>query len=1236
MAICDCDTCIQYTYVDIHGIRHPGRVLDASTIRTHKAKCLRRKKVHADGHDAPNTPVPPEPPTSAGNAIFLATLQAEATSNTQGLPVRNIDTAFPRLESPLPPSSSMPLGAVTYPGTVPDAADTRFGNGECGFEGTGLAGDDLDAGLSALGERFEELSSWESRLKVRSRLVPSYIRLVFKSKPHSLTDPVAELDVRYDGTAEFCILQEWLLASVDYLSALPPLGHKDADGQLQALHVKFDEELVRLEGVRSVSWTEELVEKGMLFQEEFMNAPVTVAKPPLMEFTETPTFLLAGLLMVTVLHTLSDVARPEAAYALCALKAVIFGLFVWSNTTNMLFPSQQALVDDTPVDIRTVLARLGVEPQITRYAACPKCFMTYPPDPSRKGDPYPCTCINSETDKGICGTSLVRRELENPENEGDPPYVVHKAIRPYPYRSMKDWLAHLFMKKAIEDIIDVSWDFVPPPGQPYGDIMHSPAIRQFLGPDQRTPFSVQANGEAHLVFSLFIDWFNPYGNKKAGKSHSIGVIYLVCLNLPPHLRYRPEFVYLAGVIPGPKEPQVHQLNYLLRPLVDELLELWHRGVCLKSTANRRGGRVVYAAIIPLVCDLPALRKAAGFSGHSASLFCSFCSLLKQDMSNVDRSTWPKRPDWKTHLFIAREWRDAGSEHERRAIFDSHGIRWSELYRLEYWDPTQFALVDMMHNLFLGELRHHCMEVFGVDVASEKRTPKNITLHTPQEQQAVLDKLFAALVAKSEKALLRFRTDYLSTVARFNNVKVNSTNPSKRDYVAHLLELNATAIRMPPPLSEPTTKFCLHSDQLDTSARHDIFTGEVLRQVQEDIANMTLPSWIERPPSNFGNAGHGKLKADEWRTVCSIPMILALVRLWGVSGASSEEQAVLENFVHLVVAVDLASRRSMSPCRAATFDKHMLEYVQGLRDLWNHRLVPNHHLSLHLRTCLQLFGPVQGWWAYPFERFNGLLQQTRTNNKPADMPLTFMRYFYMGANARWLMSTTPWPDDAVYQDMMMAFKRAFKDATRGTRVTDIPSFGPDFLKSETNPDYDRLKEKPLIPSVYDSLYSWVNASSPIDFQSAFAPHLDGRPRLPALGAFVPRISRSGVTYATSRATAGDSFITFLDRSRPSDSERSATSAGQIQDIFHHRRLEGTRTIVEPFVIVREYLPLEVKHQPHDPFRRFPGLQTELYYNDFKPIVRVIPLQDIVAHFASLVYTPPGINRPCIIARSLDRS
>lgn len=162
----------------------------------------------------------------------------------------------------------------------------------------------------------------------------------------------------------------------------------------------------------------------------------------------------------------------------------------------------------------------------------------------------------------------------------------------------------------------------------------------------------------------------------------------------------------------------------------------------------------------------------------------------------------------------------------------------------------------------------------------------------------------------------------------------------------------------------------------------MFTADVLNHLRLTIAETFVPSWVEKPPSNFGTASHGKLKADHWRTLCTVHMVLSLVRLWGCSTATTEEQLALRNFIQLVIAVELGTRRSMDPARVEVFDRNMQDYVKGLRSIYGHRLVPNHHMSLHLRECLLLFGPVRGWWAYPFERYNGILQRLNTNHKPS--------------------------------------------------------------------------------------------------------------------------------------------------------------------------------------------------------------------------------------------------------------
>ena len=65
-----------------------------------------------------------------------------------------------------------------------------------------------------------------------------------------------------------------------------------------------------------------------------------------------------------------------------------------------------------------------------------------------------------------------------------------------------------------------------------------------------------------------IDFFQPFKHV----SYSVGVIYAVIINLPRHMRYKPNNVIIIGVIPGPHEPKKH-LNSYLGPVVIELQEL---------------------------------------------------------------------------------------------------------------------------------------------------------------------------------------------------------------------------------------------------------------------------------------------------------------------------------------------------------------------------------------------------------------------------------------------------------------------------------------------------------------------------------------------------------------------------------------------------------------------------------------------------------------------------------------
>ena len=203
------------------------------------------------------------------------------------------------------------------------------------------------------------------------------------------------------------------------------------------------------------------------------------------------------------------------------------------------------------------------------------------------------------------------------------------------------------------------------------------------------------------TFGLLInvDWFQPYAHVQ----YSVGAIYLAILNFPRQLRYRRENMVLIGVIPGPHEPSLH-INALLEPLVDELLKLW-KGIEMPTT---EGNQVIHAALLCNSSDVPATRKVGGFVGHGALKGCSRCLRSfsttsfsdKADYSGFNCSTWPKR-SMDEHQRKGMEWKHAKTQVERSKIEREHGVRYTELLRLPYFDSARFSVIDPMHNILLG-------------------------------------------------------------------------------------------------------------------------------------------------------------------------------------------------------------------------------------------------------------------------------------------------------------------------------------------------------------------------------------------------------------------------------------------------------------------------------------------------------------------------------------------------------
>lgn len=110
------------------------------------------------------------------------------------------------------------------------------------------------------------------------------------------------------------------------------------------------------------------------------------------------------------------------------------------------------------------------------------------------------------------------------------------------------------------------------------------------------------------------------------------------------------------------------------------------------------------------------------------------------------------------------------------------------------------------------------------------------------------------------------------------------------------------------------------------------------------------------------------------------MLITLGRIWGGSDANEQDKVWLQNYLHLVALVRIAYNYSVTQEDITAFRHHSIAYLDRLRTYHPTSIKPSHHFLLHLPELMERFGPIRGWWAFPFERFNGQIQRLSTNHK----------------------------------------------------------------------------------------------------------------------------------------------------------------------------------------------------------------------------------------------------------------
>src|SRR3954469_16810795 len=129
-----------------------------------------------------------------------------------------------------------------------------------------------------------------------------------------------------------------------------------------------------------------------------------------------------------------------------------------------------------------------------------------------------------------------------------------------------------------------------------------------------------AGDARNLWFGLSTDGLNPFGEQSC--SHCTWPVTLCIYNLPPWLCMKRKFIKMSVLIQGPRQPG-NDIDVYLRPLVEELLQLWREeGVCVWDE-HKKEEFDLHALLFVTINDWPALSNISGQSnkGYNACTHC---------------------------------------------------------------------------------------------------------------------------------------------------------------------------------------------------------------------------------------------------------------------------------------------------------------------------------------------------------------------------------------------------------------------------------------------------------------------------------------------------------------------------------------------------------------------------------------------------------------------------------------
>ncbi|KAJ2911519.1 hypothetical protein MD484_g8896, partial [Candolleomyces efflorescens] len=745
-----------------------------------------------------------------------------------------------------------------------------------------------------------------------------------------------------------------------------------------------------------------------------------------------------------------------------------------------------------------------------------------------------------------------------------------------------------------------------------------------------------ATTSGNLTFSFYIDWFNPLTNKIAGKTVSCGAIMFFCLNLPYELQHLPENTFFAGITPPPKEPNVVTISNLADPIMDRLDYLYRVGKALRTPCYP-DGRLFRVGVLPAIGDLLAMRKALGFAGvGSKAHFCSFCKLHRDNIDELDVSKFAPRIGAEV-MAASQSWQEATTKKERDSIFQKYGVRSSSIHLLSYRDPVKHTVLGLMHNWIEGILQHHARVFWGIGVATVKSAKKS------QSPQASSTEASASSDTTStfeyDMAMLDEEIQNLALESQQHNDSPQSTK--RQAIVPHDGRSPVDALMDIDEEDGEDQEFVTiedngeddddnEADIAEASACPKVFSPIEMAAIHKCLSKMVVPSWVARPPTNLGEASHGKLKADEWLILFTVFLPAVIPEIWLANDGSKRKSDLLENFHDLLTCTNIICAHTASAEQADKYLDHYIRYRSSTKDIFqNSSSRPNHHYAMHNADLMKFWGPLMKVSEYRYESHNGSLQRIKTNNHLWELDYTMLRNICRRGRLQ-----------AMFEEgSKKGINRLFSSALdilhgygRGVSAG-ISGDGKEGLYSEIeeasfNGEGDRLPD-----TIYDGILELINSGS-TNPQSLFChqrlvPHPLNANVLPRYAQTRSHIGLHGRSYSVYRSHEGNSSVSYRGHG-------GSTDAGFIQMIIQQVLNGRLRT----FLAISPHSQLCLIEQAFNPYGSKPGFQATIVYDEPPSLEHCVIVEEaqIIGHVP--FYRRPsgsfGIKRKTLIlVNSLHR-